>query len=318
MPVLSNLSDYEDEDDIIAEYETRDSDVNQLNVERDEGTGSENEESTEANNVRRIDPSTSKKHVVRNPIPKLNTERVKGPKGIQTIEKYFEGFKFHGKGYEKLDLDRVMKRMEHWAHRLFPKLEFDDFIEKLEKLGTKKDLQVFIKKYRLDMITADDAIIVQDNVDEENDKAQDEPFDEFDLLIAEQIEKQKQVINQQSSTSNAAEALFDKVVSETNNENSQPVQKNPLPPQLSDETKERIERNKQQAIQRRLARLKTKEMEEESKKQKLEEVKGTQSEDSACNLQTSSETANSENKNFKNNSQEADKDDQTEIPQSQL
>jgi len=33
-----------------------------------------------------------------------------------------------------------MSRLEHWAHRLFPKLSFDDFIERLEKLGSKKEI----------------------------------------------------------------------------------------------------------------------------------------------------------------------------------
>ncbi|XP_054005989.1 protein TIPIN homolog [Hylaeus anthracinus] len=302
MPTLSNASDYEDVDDIVAEYEKQDSDGDQLNANRDEVLGSENEESEEANTARRIDPSTSKKHVIRNPIPKLNTERLKGPKGIQTIEKYFEGFKFHGKGNEKLDLDRIMKRMEHWGHRLFPKLEFDDFLEKVEKLGTKKDLQVFIKKYRLDMISAEDGTIVQDIEDEENDKDQDEPIDEFDLLIAEQIEKQKQVVNQEST----AEALFDQVISQTNNKNSQPVQEHSRPPHLSNEVKERIERNRQQAIQRKLARLKA--MEDEANKKKLVEAKDTQSEDSSCNVQTPSETQNLENKDFETGSEEANGD----------
>ena len=35
-----------------------------------------------------------------------------------------------------------MKRMENWAHRLYPKLQFEDFIDRLETLGAKKDVQV--------------------------------------------------------------------------------------------------------------------------------------------------------------------------------
>lgn len=35
-----------------------------------------------------------------------------------------------------------MQKMENWAHRLYPKLQFDDFIDKVEKLGAKKDVQV--------------------------------------------------------------------------------------------------------------------------------------------------------------------------------
>ncbi|XP_017763557.1 PREDICTED: protein TIPIN homolog [Eufriesea mexicana] len=277
MTTLSNTSDYDEtNDDIVAEYENQESDGHQGNVEK--YSDSENEESKEEKNTRRrIDPATSsKKHIIRNPLPKLNTERLKGPKGIHTIEKYFEGFKFHGQGYEKLDLDRIMKRLEHWGHRLFPKLDFDDFLEKLEKLGTKKDLQVFIKKYRLDMINEDTDIINQDKIDTEENKEQDEPIDEFDLLIAEQIEKQKQVIHQSSlNISTTNNDAFDKL-SESNTINSQSMTNTIPSSQLSDEAKERIERNRQQAIQRRLARLK--EVKEQAKRKKFEEIENAQAE----------------------------------------
>lgn len=298
MTTLSNTSDYdEDDQDIVAEYENQESDGHQGNVKK--YSDSENEENKDENTTRRIDPATSsKKYIVRNPLPKLNTERLKGPKGTHTIEKYFEGFKFHGQGYEKLDLDRIMKRLEHWGHRLFPKLDFDDFLERLEKLGTKKDLQVFIKKYRLDMINEDTDIINQDNIDIEENKEQDEPTDEFDLLIAEQIEKQKQVMHQSSfNISTTNNDAFDKLLPGSNIINSQPMTNNFPSSQLSDEVKERIEKNRQQAIQRRLARLK--EVKEQAKRKKSEEIEDAQAENK--------EALYLEDEEIKNNSKETDK-----------
>lgn len=47
----------------------------------------------------------------------LNVLKLKGPRGIIAIDESFENIKFKGKGYEKEDLDSVMKRLEHWAHR---------------------------------------------------------------------------------------------------------------------------------------------------------------------------------------------------------
>lgn len=32
----------------------------------------------------------------------------------------------------------LIRHMEHWAHRLFPKLQFEDFIDRLEYLRNKK------------------------------------------------------------------------------------------------------------------------------------------------------------------------------------
>lgn len=42
------------------------------------------------------------------------------------------------------DLKTLIRHMEHWAHRLFPKLQFDDFIDKVESLGSKKEVQACI------------------------------------------------------------------------------------------------------------------------------------------------------------------------------
>lgn len=47
----------------------------------------------------------------------LNVERLKGPRGIIAVDDFFKDIRFKGKGHEKQDLNEVMKRLEHWAHR---------------------------------------------------------------------------------------------------------------------------------------------------------------------------------------------------------
>lgn len=111
----------------------------------------------------RVDPSTKTK-VVRNPRLTLNPARLTGPRGIKTIEDVFRDFKFSGipnctlctkyarrnvsslvflgKGCEREDLAMVMKKLEHWAHRLYPKFQFDDCLDKIAALGKKKEVSV--------------------------------------------------------------------------------------------------------------------------------------------------------------------------------
>lgn len=43
------------------------------------------------------------------------------------------------------DLRLLMQKMENWAHRLFPKLQFEEFIDKVERLGKKKEVQVWAR-----------------------------------------------------------------------------------------------------------------------------------------------------------------------------
>lgn len=286
---MMDVADYEDDDDIIEHYENEESDGEHGSHGEAEDATSDNETGT----ARRVNPSKSKTHVVRNPVPKLNTERLKGPNGIQIIEKYFEGFKFYGKGHERTDLDRIMKRLEHWSYRLFPKYHFDDFLTRVEQLGTKKDLQVFIKRYRLDMITSDNNLITHDDMDKDDEDQQESvPLDDFDLLITEQIQKQKQAETRASiitpSTSN--EDAFDQLLMQsTGTQNSQVLHTNTtITNELSDEVKQRIERNKQLAIERRLQ--KQKEYEEKVKRTKLIDDMNTKTLNESGNLTIYKET----------------------------
>lgn len=74
--------------------------------------------------------------------PKLNVERLKGPRGLMCMEKLFSKLKFQGHGHEREDLEITMNTMQYWCHRLFPQFSLDDTLEHLEKLGAKKPLIV--------------------------------------------------------------------------------------------------------------------------------------------------------------------------------
>lgn len=246
-------SDGEDVLDLIGGNENQDSDHRASGDEfaNDQGEGDDDQKKVVTPTVKRA----------KNQAPRLTTALLKGPKGAHTIEKYFQGFKFHGKDHEKEDLDRIMKRMEHWCHRLYPKFNFDDCLAKIENLGNKRDLQVFLRKYRLGEISADDDFktpeFVNDNDDDDDDERREEatPQEEFDLLLAEQINKQRQ---NESATSSAFDNLLASV-------NPPVAAKNPEP-ELSDEIKERMERNRLLALERKQATLKRLKELEEAKK----------------------------------------------------
>lgn len=114
------------------------------------------------------------------------------------------------------------------------------------------------------MISSDYGEISQNNVSDNEPVESNSPVDEFDLLIAEQIEKQKEALVQDNldkndvSINDRANMLFvnafeqgstqtDKVIETSNSQVNTS--------ELSDEIKERIERNRQLAIERRLARI---------------------------------------------------------------
>ncbi|KAJ2944947.1 hypothetical protein O0L34_g1844 [Tuta absoluta] len=188
---------------------------------------------------RRVDPSSTKaKRVVKNPRFVLNPARLTGPRGISVIPEHFKDFKFKGKGHEKEDLDLVLKKLEHWAYRLYPKFKFEDCLKKIETLGKKRTVSVHLTKIRSDQLISDDTVVQRDSSDEENLAAPLPVEDEFDQLLQQQIELAKATPR---PGDNRSPFMAPKATSS---------------PSISDEQRERMIRNRKLAEERRLARLK--------------------------------------------------------------
>lgn len=134
-----------------------------------------------------------KKRAVRNPRPRLTVDTLRGPRGLHTIENYFKDIKFKGKGYEKDDLNEVLRRLQHWGHRMYPNYTFDDILNNIERLGKKKPLQVHMTRYRLGQLEelAEQNIELQNDANDQDNDDYGEPFDEFDALLGEQIAMSK-------------------------------------------------------------------------------------------------------------------------------
>lgn len=121
---------------------------------------------------------------------RLNVERLKSERGIHTAEDYFKDITFLGKGHERHDLHNVMKRLEHWAHRLYPAFNFDDFLGTCEKLGKKKQIQTHMYRYRQGLLEPEkpsDHIEDDEAAEKDVDDAM-EPIDELDEIIDQQIQ----------------------------------------------------------------------------------------------------------------------------------
>ena len=165
------------------------------------------------------------------PQPKLNPERIMGERGIQTIEDMFGDWESKGKGKEFDDLEVVMKRMEHWAHRLFPKLPFDNVLDILaNRLGKKKVVQTHVKKIRLGMVTETVHVGGGDEVREEEEEREVERYGE---------EEQPDVFGELLRRAGGEDVPLP------------PVQRVGQTGGLTDEQRERIRRNKELAAQKK-------------------------------------------------------------------
>ncbi|KAK0140081.1 TIMELESS-interacting protein [Merluccius polli] len=182
------------------------------------------------------DVPAAKRRMVRRPQPKLDSQRLISERGLPALRTLFSSANFKGKGHEAEDLRVIMQKMENWAHRLYPKLSFDDFMVKVEKLGSKKDVQTCLKRIRLDMPLIHNDFISNDG-EEEMTPAQ-HVFEDPDPFGSSRVfpgDSQGPVHSTPA-----------------------PIHSTPAPtttaPTLTEEQQRRIELNKQLALERRLAR----------------------------------------------------------------
>uniref|UniRef100_A0A182PMG1 TIMELESS-interacting protein n=1 Tax=Anopheles epiroticus TaxID=199890 RepID=A0A182PMG1_9DIPT len=218
-----------------------------------------------------------KKKTVRNPRNLLNEAKLCGPRGIIALKDHFKDFKFRGKGHEASDLNRLMRHYEHWAHRLYPKFHFDDCMAKIEKLGHKKQVQMYMNKYRSGLLQAELAEAEQladnsGNEEEVNDNRLNRPLDPLDSMLEEQIARSRGRTSMAANTSGVGnlslDNTFDAMRQEGVNEegHSSTTHSNTLKdtaqqkatlksPPLADDIRAKIEANRLKALQLRQARL---------------------------------------------------------------
>jgi len=186
--------------------------------QRENGEGAEpDEESGRGAPV----PVPPKRTVKRN-IPKLDAQRLTSERGLPALRHVFDKAKFKGKGHEAEDLKTLIRHMEHWAHRLFPKLQFEDFIDRVEYLGSKKEVQTCLKRIRLDLPILHEDFISNNDEGGEN-HGHDVTATQLDPFLTNSLESEN-------------------FASESGRS-------------LTEEQQQRIERNKQLALERRQAKL---------------------------------------------------------------
>ncbi|CAH8826453.1 unnamed protein product [Trichobilharzia szidati] len=88
------------------------------------------------------------KRVVKNPRPKLDPQCLLSNKGLPALLDDFKKVKFGGKGHEFQDLEKLLYVYEAWANRVVPRLTFPEVVERLEHVGSKREIHVALDRLR--------------------------------------------------------------------------------------------------------------------------------------------------------------------------
>ena len=185
-------------------------------------------------------------------MPKLNPDRICGKRGISALEGSFSDFKSKGKGREYDDLGEMMKRMQHWTHRLFPRLPFDDVTERICQLGKKNAVKTYLSKYRMNMIHVNN----QGDLDEDDAGRNNEGEEEEDVNRYENEGENAEDIFEQLARQVAQREEEEQQQREQEQEQQVESKSPNKPSTLTEEQKERLERNKRLAQERRRSKMK--------------------------------------------------------------
>ncbi|XP_069841975.1 TIMELESS-interacting protein [Dendropsophus ebraccatus] len=161
------------------------------------------------------------RRAVKRPQPKLDAQRLTSQRGLPALRTLFDGTKFKGKGHEAEDLKVLIRQMENWAHRLFPKLQFEDFLNRLETLGNKKEVQTCLKRIRMDLPIVHEDFLSEEVVIQKEEDGLDFASEELSVLP----------------------------------ESSPPSLSQASVVELSEETLQRIERNRRLAMEKRMQKM---------------------------------------------------------------
>lgn len=261
----------DDEDDDRENYGIRnglpDLDIDEGVVRAEDQPQDDREEDEVLANLKNLSKGAAKKKVQR-PQPKLDAERLKSDRGLPALTNLFSAVRFKGRGHEAEDLKLLMRTAEHWSHRLFPKMSFDDFIERLERLGAKKEIQTCVKRICLDLPVAGDDPVQQpedrDSVHENVDQNMSD--DDAAMNVSDDV---GHIENERRAVCSSPSSVFPHVTS-TASQIAQSTSTSPMPsfsPPSSivldspieyltpEQQKQRIDRNRLLALQKRAQRL---------------------------------------------------------------
>ncbi|KAJ3177087.1 hypothetical protein HDU85_006013 [Gaertneriomyces sp. JEL0708] len=109
----------------------------------------------------------------REPLPKLDANRLLGPKGLPRLMTLSKKLSLHpSRSQNHKNLQKLLTFYQIWGHSLYPKLNFQTFIEQTEKKCHERRLKVFLDSCRIADRRMRAGIIVDDDQRPEEDSAE--------------------------------------------------------------------------------------------------------------------------------------------------
>ncbi|KAG7092516.1 hypothetical protein E1B28_008867 [Marasmius oreades] len=79
---------------------------------------------------------------------RLDEARLLGTTGFPQLINDTKNFRVKGKGHEATDLNRLLQVYQFWTHRMYPKSQFSDTVERIEKICHSRRMNVKLSVWR--------------------------------------------------------------------------------------------------------------------------------------------------------------------------
>uniref|UniRef100_A0A8R1HY02 TIMELESS-interacting protein n=1 Tax=Caenorhabditis japonica TaxID=281687 RepID=A0A8R1HY02_CAEJA len=156
---------------------------------------------------RTIEPKLARAKKLTNTRLVLNERTLTGPTGISALKETFKDFKPDPKNDPYANLEKMMKKYAYWAHLMFPNMKTEDVLSRVETLGTRKHVKLYVTKQRLGMDQEDDEREKEKEKSSKDGKIIDDGAEDDDELTVPTRETETPPPPQTSSTKETLKAL---------------------------------------------------------------------------------------------------------------
>ncbi|XP_042058452.1 TIMELESS-interacting protein-like [Salvia splendens] len=213
-------------------------------------------------------PQKPKQKAPRKVRPKLTPDLLLSDAGIGHILRYFPpALKCRGRGHEVDDLRHLLRMYADWHSRLLPYYNFEQFLDKVERVGSSKRVKVCLRDLRdkvsngVDPTKLQEDQLQQDSVDEQDTSGLDMPCDtQENNNMQTEDDNDFQEDMPQSIWEEATQEPSQPVVADTSRAEEVPNQTVEVNPSnsntyvMTEEQKARMEANRLRALERAAAR----------------------------------------------------------------
>ncbi|KAI1728682.1 replication fork protection component swi3 domain-containing protein [Ditylenchus destructor] len=117
--------------------------------------------------------SKAKPSGIRKAGPRFTERELTSLKGLPALKAAFDNHRINSNIGPYENVNAILRKMEYWAHGLYPQLNFDDFLEKTEIIGRKRLVKVTMTKLRMGM-SLDENAAPENEENEDNEENDDD------------------------------------------------------------------------------------------------------------------------------------------------